>query len=144
MPEIEYLTVANHAEAINGMLYLQGAGWTTIQQPVNPQGVPAVMTFGIAVSILIGWNETNRRYPLVLRLSDEDGDEVFRIDAQAEAGRPPGTPVGSRMRSVLALNAAVPFGRAGGYELRADLADEHRSVAFQVQHIIAPGAQPAV
>jgi hypothetical protein len=143
MPEIEYLTVANHAEAINGMLYLQGAGWTNIQQPMTPQGVPAVVNFGIAVSILIGWNETNRRFPLVLRLSDEDGNEVFRVDAQAEAGRPAGVPVGSPMRSVLALNAAVQFGHPGGYELRADLEEAHRNVTFQVQHVPMPGSQPA-
>ena len=40
MPEIEYVTVANHAEAINDMLYLQGAGWTDIQQPMGPKGQP--------------------------------------------------------------------------------------------------------
>ncbi len=144
MPQIEYLTVANHAEALNGLLYLQGAGWTTVQQAVDPSGVPTLVNFGIGVSILIGWNETNRRFPLVLRLSDTDGNEVFRLDAQAEAGRPPGVQIGSDLRSVLAINAGVQFRHSGGYELRADLGEtEHRSVAFQVLQVRGIGSAPA-
>jgi hypothetical protein len=135
--EIEYVTVANHAEAINGLLYLQGAGWTDVQQPVGPAG-PGIVHFGIAVSIIVGWNDTNKRFPLILGLTDEDGTEYFKLNAQVEAGRPAGIPVGSDMRSVLAINAEVQFPRSGGYELRAELGEKTRSVAFRVQQPLSP------
>jgi hypothetical protein len=137
LAEIEYLTVANHAEAINGLLYLQGAGWTDIQQQVGSGG-PGFVHFGIAISIIMGWNETNKRFPLALRLTDEDGVEYFNLNAQTEAGRPAGVPVGSDMRSVLALNAEVQFPKSGGYELRAELGEKARSVAFRVQQPLSP------
>jgi Family of unknown function (DUF6941) len=133
MPEIEYVTVANHAEAINGLLYLQGAGWTDIQSPPGPQGKPGIVHFGIGVSILIGWNEMNRRFPLILRITSEDGTHLLSVDAQIEAGRPPGIAAGSDLRSVLAINVEAQFPKAGGYQLRAELADEIRTVAFRVR-----------
>ena len=33
MAEIEYVVNADHAEAINGKLYLHGVGWTDLLQP---------------------------------------------------------------------------------------------------------------
>jgi len=63
MPQIEYVTLAHHAEAVNGLLYLQGAGWTDLEQPIDSEGNLGMLHLGIGVSILIGWNETNRSYP---------------------------------------------------------------------------------
>ncbi len=132
MPDIEYLALANHAEAINGLLYLQGAGLVDVHQPVDPQGQPGVMHVGIAVSILVGWNEANQGFPLTISLMHEDGSVLFNVDGQVEAGRPPGLPPGSDLRSALAVSAEVQFGRPGGYELRATLAGRMRSVSFRV------------
>lgn len=132
MPEIEYVTMANHAEAINGLLYLQGAGWTDALQPPGPNGLPGIIHFGVGVSILIGWTETNRRFPLILTVRHEDGAELVNISAQVEAGRPAGIPAGSDIRSVLAVNAEVQFAKTGGYELRAELGDKVRTVAFRI------------
>src|ERR1700684_1675858 len=100
MPELEYAVIANHAEAINGLLYLQGAGWTDIQTPIGPDGQPAVVHFGLAVSILVGGTETTRRFPLKLAVVHEDGGELASVQAQVEAGRPLGLPPGSDIRSV--------------------------------------------
>ena len=132
MPQIEFVINADHAEAINGKLYLQGAGWTDILQPVGPAGQPGIVHLGIALSILIGWNETNRRFPLTLTLRHEDGDEIANVSAQVEAGRPPGVPAGSDFRSVLAIGAEIQFPKTGGYELRAELDGEERTSAFRV------------
>lgn len=145
MPEIEFVINADHAEAINGKLYLTGAGWTDIIQPLGPGGQPGIVHMGLAVSILIGWNETNRRFPLVLTVTHEDGNELIRVDAQVEAGRPPGIPAGSPIRSVLALGAEIQFPEPGGYTLRARLGDElERSVAFRVNRQALPTAPPMV
>jgi len=144
VPEIEFVINADHAEAINGKLYLIGAGWTDITQPLGPGGQPGVVHMGLAVSILIGWNETNRRFPLALTVTHEDGDELTRVDAQVEAGRPAGIPVGSGIRSVLAIGAEIQFPKPGGYTLRATLGEMERSVAFRVHRQALPAAPPMV
>jgi hypothetical protein len=137
MPEIEYVVNADHAEAINGKLYLQGAGWTDIVQPTGPGGQPGIVHVGLAVSILIGWNETNRRFPLTVTIQHEDGDELTKVQAQIEAGRPPGIPPGSDFRSVLAIGAEIQFPKTGSYRLRAELDGKERTVVFRVHR---PGA----
>jgi hypothetical protein len=145
MAEIEYVVNADHAEAINGKLYLQGAGWTDVLQPVGPGGQPGIVHMGMAVSILIGWNETNRRFPLTLTVRHEDGDELTRVEAQIEAGRPPGVPPGSDFRSVLAIGAEIQFPKTGSYQLRAELNGQERSVVFRVRRpapVTGPGAIP--
>ncbi len=141
MPQIEFVTVANHAEAINGLLYLQGAGLTDITQQNGPDGQPGILHVGIAVSIVIGWNEANRRYPLRLSVVHEDGSALLNVEGQVEAGRPPGLPAGSDLRSVLAVSAEIQFPRSGGYVLKAELDGGIRSVAFRV-HQSAPPPPP--
>jgi hypothetical protein len=138
VPEIEYVTVADHAEAINGKLYLHGAGWSDIMQPLGPGGQPAVVHMGIAVSILVGWNETNRRFPLTITIIHEDGDEIAKIGAQIEAGRPPGSTPGTDFRNLLAVGANLTFPKPGRYDVRAELEDEQRSVTFRVNPAPAP------
>ena len=132
MPEIEYVTVADHADAINGKLYLHGAGWSDILQPAGPDGRPAVVHMGIAVSVLVGWNETNRRFPLAIKIVHEDGDELAMIAAQIEAGRPPGITHGTDFRNFLAIVANLTFPKYGRYDVRAELEGAHRSVTFRV------------
>ncbi len=143
MPEIEYVVVADHAEAFNGKLYLHGAGWTDITQPIGPGGQPGIVHIGMAVSILVGWNETNRRFPLTLTIVHEDGGELAKVNAQLEAGRPPGSTPGADLRNLLALGAELQFPKPGNYELRAELGGKQRSVAFRVHQNAAP-AGPVV
>ena len=133
MPTIEYVTLANHVEAINGLLYMLGAGWTDIRPPVDPEGRLGPVHFGIGVSVLVGWNETNQRYPVELTITGEDGGEpLVRVEGQIEQGRPPGLAPGSDLRSVIGLDADVQFPAAGGYVVSVTLLDQVKSVAFRV------------
>lgn len=134
MPRIEYVSLANHAEAHDGLLYLQGAGWTDLRPPVNPDGNLGIAHFGIGLSVLVGWNETNTRFPLILQVMHEDGGDPFiQAEAQIEQGRPAGLSPGQDLRSVLAINVDAAFPRAGGYEVRATIADQPpTSVSFRV------------
>lgn len=144
MPVIEYVTLANHAEALNGLLYLQGAGWTDIRPPVGPDGTLGIVHFGIGLSVLIGWNDTNQRFPMTLSITHEDGGEpMLSADAQIEQGRPPGLAPGQDLRSVLAVNVDAQFPRSGGYEVRATLGDQSVSAAFRVVSPVPPSSGPA-
>ena len=145
MPQIEFITLANHAEAINGLLYLTGAGWTDHWRVPGPNGDFPPFHFGIGVSILVPWTETNRRHHLELRIEDEDGDtELAKVEADLEVGRPPGTPVGSDLRSVLALNVNLVFPQAGGYRVIGEMGpDIQKTVSFSVRDQPMPWQQPA-
>lgn len=138
MPEIEYVTVADHAEAINGKLYLHGGGWSDVVQPAGLEGQPGIVHFAIAASIIVGWNETNRRFPFVITIVHEDGDEIAKIVAQLEAGRPPGITIGTDFRNILAVQANIAFPKTGRYDVRAELDGQTRQVTFRVL------AQPGV
>ncbi len=138
MPQIELLTVANHAEAINGLLYLSGAGWTDMFRPAPAGGQIPLNYFGIAVAILVSWNETNQRHHIVLRIESSDGKEVMKIEGDIEMGRPPGAAPGSDFRQVMAVNGQVQFPAAGLYRVVASVGKDQRSVTFRVQDV-APG-----
>ena len=61
-----------------------------------------------------------------------------------KAGRPPGLPAGSDIRSVIAVNAEAQFPRPGAYEFRAELGGKVRSTTFRVKSPLSlpPGMQP--
>lgn len=144
VPTVEFVTLANHVEAINGLLYLTGAGWTEIRPPVQPDGRVGIAHFGIGISVLVGWNDTNQRIPVEVTITHEDGGEpLLRAEGQIEQGRPPGLPPGSDLRSVIAIGVDLQFPRAGGYQVTATIPGSARSVSFRAVFPEAPrGAGP--
>jgi hypothetical protein len=144
MPEMEYVLLADHAEATNGKLNVMGAGWTDQWRAPRPLDAPLPIThFGIGVSVLIPWTETNRRHHLAIRIEDEDGrTELGKVEADLEIGRPPGLPSGSDQRAVLALNADIQFPNAGGYRVLAQLGEQTKTVSFRIHDELPPGSQP--
>lgn len=153
MAMIEFVTVANHAEALNGLLYLMGAGWTDSWRQPNPDGSIPATTLGVGVSILVPWGETNRRHDLVVKLEHEDGGlggpPMMEVHGQFEVGRPPGVTPGVDLRSVLAINGQVVFEKPGGYRLMAQIGDGERdgatrSVSLRVHDQRPPHVQGAV
>lgn len=145
MPSIESLMIANHAETREGLLYLSGAGWSDHWRGGVVANMPSqgpVSHFGIAVSILVGWTETNRRHRVEIRVESEDGgDPLAKVDADLEMGRPPGAAVGGDQRAMLALNVDTVFPKAGGYRIVAEMPahEETKSVSFRVHDQPIPG-----
>jgi len=132
MASIENLILANHVEAINGLLYVHGGGFTDINRVV-PEGQPALVHLGIGVTILVPWTETNRPYHLGIWVEPEDGgQQLFAVDSDIEAGRPAGIPEGSDIRAVIGLAGEVVFPAPGGYRLHAQLEGDMRTVSFRV------------
>jgi len=137
MAEIEFVIVANHAEAHNGLLYLSGAGWNEAALGFSPEGPSTALHFGIGVSVLVPWTETNRKHHLQVRMEHEDGGEpLFRADGDLEVGRPPSVHHGADQRAVLAIDGIAQFPRAGGYRLVAQVSEgKMRTVSFRVRNL---------
>ncbi len=140
MPQIELLTLANHAEAVNGLLYLSGAGWTDHFRPLPRGGQLPISHIGIGVAILVSWNETNQRHHIVLRIENADGVILANIEGDIEMGRPAGLPPGSDLRGVMAINGDLQFPAEGVYRVVAGVGESTRSVTFRVHN--TPLMQP--
>jgi hypothetical protein len=145
MADFELVILANHAEAQNGLLYLSGAGWNDASLAFTPEGSSVPLHFGIAVSVLIPWTETNRRHRLEVWVEHEDGgDPLLRAEGDLEVGRPPGAQEGSDQRAVLAMNTITSFPKAGGYRLVTKLDNtKTRTVPFRVKNLGVPFMPPA-
>ncbi|MDO8475817.1 MAG: hypothetical protein Q7W02_06400 [Candidatus Rokubacteria bacterium] len=125
------LLLAHFAEVQSSMLYALGMGWT--------QTGPAPSPFAICGVIEVTWEETNRAHTLEISILDADGqpfmvptpmgEQPFRLQAQFDVGRPPGSRAGSPFVMPLAMNVQPLAFRAGqDYVVRGtingDLMDE--------------------
>jgi hypothetical protein len=127
----EWILLADHAEVINGKLYLMGGGWQylTINQPL-----PVTQPCGIAVAFSVPWNETNQRHKMAIEVSDEDGNSILRVEGDLEVGRPPGIPLGQAERVPMAINTALRFEKTGTYTISTSIHDQPSArISFHVQ-----------
>lgn len=100
------MLLCDAAQAVNGKLYILGAGWNL----TGPQPVPSAL----AIQIDVPWDQANRQHRINLRLVTEDatpvtaptpeGERPVVIEAGFEVGRPVGHRPGTPLSVVLALN----------------------------------------
>ncbi|MFQ5879555.1 MAG: hypothetical protein ACE5IZ_05230 [Dehalococcoidia bacterium] len=137
--EIEFLIIADAVEATNGKLYVLGGGWNQWKSP----SFPTQVRMGIAVGILVPWNETNEKHHVTIDIVDADGKAVLPpINAEVEVGRPPGLRAGTTQRAILAINSGFPLQSAGSYEVKANVdGGSQKAVTFDAILIGAPSIQ---
>ena len=99
VPTVDFLILADHAEAINGKMYLMGGGWDSRQVQDFAQPVPIT----IAAAVMVPWNATNQRHQLRLRVEDADGHQLAEVKVEFTTGRPPQLSVGMLQRVPLAF-----------------------------------------
>lgn len=132
-PTIDFVVVANHAEAQNGLLYLMGAGFTDLFVPPAPEGQNAPVHIGIGISMVVPWSETNKVHALSVWIENEDGQRVWEVPGiSVEVGRAPGLIAGSELRPQMAINAIMPCPPIGGYRVGAELAGHTKTSSFRV------------
>jgi hypothetical protein len=136
-PLVEFLLLADRAEATNGKLYVMGGGWDRVIPPAP--GVAVMVSF--AVSVLVPWNATNRDYTLSIRIEDADGQQLdFKADATLNTGRPPNAISGQPQRVIIAVPIVpLAFPKSGRYEAKAAInGEEMATVPFTVQFQAQP------
>jgi hypothetical protein len=140
VPDIEFLILADRAEVVNGKLYMMGGGWSDLQRmPAAEDQPPPSSYLSIAVSVSVGWNETNETHRLTLTIENDDSSQqLAQLEGDIEVGRPPGIPPGSDQRALLAVSAAVAFPSPGTYRVVATLAGKTRTVTFRVHDMAMP------
>lgn len=126
----EFLLLAESAEAVNGKIYLLGGG---VDRHFVQAGAerPIQLRADIAVGILLDWGETNNRYPMSVKVIDEDETVVFSVDGEFESGRPPGAKPGQPLRTVLTIRGPFPIPSVGGFRVQLDLQGKAQGPAFR-------------
>jgi hypothetical protein len=120
MPEVEMLMLANHAEVLNGLLYVQGAGWTHHwRAALAPGQSPPPSQIAIAATFILDPTETAPSQPFTIRVRDEEGEEILRADGNFEVGgdRPR---VPEHRRLAFGANVGIVFPHEGRYTVAAE------------------------
>jgi len=136
------LLLCDHAEALNGKLYVMGGGWNVLFAPGRP------VHTAVAAVIAVPWDQTNLRHKLSLDLLTADGDPVeveggaVHLEGMFEVGRPAGVKPGSALNTPLVWNFDGLVLQEGGYEWKLSIDDSPvASRPFTVAQ--PPGAAPS-
>lgn len=136
-PEVDFLILADRAEAVSGKLYMMGGAWDQI----GVLDFTKPVSFSIALGILIPWNATNLDHNLRVHLLDEDGTRLFSMDGGFRAGRPPQLPQGGAQHNVLAITVTALLPKAGAYTVEATINENaSRTTSFFAHQAAHPSA----
>jgi len=118
--EIDILLTADSVQVANEKLYVLGGGW----RYVYVQKFPVEHSMGIALGILVPWEQTNIRHTIEVVLLDGDGNPVLDspiLQGEFETGRPPGIKPDSTQRVLMAVNFRAPLAKPGENKIIARL-----------------------
>jgi hypothetical protein len=138
-PEVDFLLLADRAEAINGKLYMLGGAW----ERIGVVDFSQPLSISVAIGILVPWSATNQNHTMALEIRDADGKPIpFKVEATFVTGRPPFLS-GETQRMLMAIpSTSVTLPGPGSYVLAASIGGiEAKVVRFSAVQT-QPGQQP--
>jgi hypothetical protein len=135
---IESVMLANHAESVNGLLYISGGGCNIHRRMVSPGGAAPLSRLGLALIIAVPWHQTNLTHNLMIEFRDEDAHVIANINSKLNVGRPAGLRPGTIQYANVGLPMDIVFPHPGDYEIVAyveGVEGSERRWTFQVQDI---------
>jgi hypothetical protein len=137
---LDFLIMADKAEAINGKLYMIGGGFdrVTILEP------GALPSYDLALGFLVDYNETNEPHDFGVVLMDADNGQVIPpLGGRIEVGRPPGMVAGQEQRVMIVFRGPFPVPAVGSYRWVPILdGDEQQPSRFSVELAAQAGGRP--
>ena len=137
--ELAWMLLANHAEAPNGLLYISGGTWDTVNvngpPPENaPEGVVAALVGTLVVRLEFHHTELGHDYPFRITIVDEDGSTVGAIDGDISADPQADTPSTWMHGSNLIIGlTGLPLPRFGEYRINIQVNRDHKGdIPFRV------------
>lgn len=141
--KLDFMMLANHAEVQNGLLYISGGSWDTINvnaPPQAPEGVPipegvvAVIRGTFVARILFHVTETDSDHSFIVSVMDEDGGDVARFEASGPIVKTPELPPGWDQGLNLAIPlTGTPLKSFGRYSISLQVDQQHLAdLAFRV------------
>jgi hypothetical protein len=135
---IDYLILSNHAEVVNGLLYLSGGGFTEIYRPAM-EAVSYVNNFCAALSIFIPKEEVGVQHTFTLRVQHRETRQVLSEGVGSfSVGLLPTAPPDSELHVAVAVQFNIIFPAPGPYRVYAtvdDRSDSEKEWKFRVQDV---------
>ena len=136
-PTVDFLILADRAEAVNGKLYMMGGGWDHLY--VVDFGQAQSVSFGMG--ILIPWNATNVNHSLAIKVEGQDGNELATLSLNFNTGRPPTLGQCESQKVVLAFQLGLNLPGPGTYVIKAFINNTEKGKAvFYANLLPAPTA----
>jgi len=135
MPKLDFAFLADAAEAEPGKkFYVLGGGVDSIGAQAFPVVHPHL---ALLIRVLVHPTESERSHTLEIRLIDDDGHELARMEGNFQAGGgPPGREL--PMNISLALSN-IRFERQGDYSIELLLDNQHvKSLPLRVHQVEQP------
>ncbi|HXW82890.1 MAG TPA: hypothetical protein VEJ86_00655 [Candidatus Binataceae bacterium] len=129
--EIDFLQIADAAEAVNGKLYMLGGGWTRFNAPA----FPAPVRLAICLGLLVDSYELDRLRSVTFSLQRDTTKVIpdIRVDVRMSAAAN-ATPV--RQRISVVTNTAFALPGPGIYHLTATVDGLSEFVEFEAVQIL--------
>jgi hypothetical protein len=141
MPLIESLQIANHAESVNGLLYVSGGGWSDLWLGSIPSSLPRPIShFGVAMTVAFSPEEWDHPYPFRLTLHKESRHELLGVTGELTVTADPVHPTPVLQRATFAANIDTQFEEAGSYGVTLELAAQQRTIWFRVNDAPRPAS----
>jgi hypothetical protein len=134
MLELEFILIADAVEYVGSKLYVMGGGWNEFRSA----SYPAVARLGIAMSVVAGWDDTNRPISARIQLqspSEAPNAKPLEIESTIVLGRSPMAVQGSAQRAFIAHNVALPLPRPGTYKITGFVDSQTKTIEFQAVQI---------
>lgn len=126
--EIDFVILADFAQAVQGKLNLIGGGWNLHHARA---AYPSNLLLGLGIGILVPWSETNRQHTLHFEIKKSEGPMVMEGKGEYAIGRDVLTPVGMTQRVTLGISAPVVVPEPGTYEVTVSTAGKRKRVTFE-------------
>lgn len=136
---IEFLMLSDHAEVVNGKLYMMGGGYD--RRYISD--IKAPLTLRTVVSVLVPWNLTNQTHSVKLRLETEDGTMLGQeVQGNLTVGRSVQAISGQLFRVMAVINFTLTLPQLGGYRVTAILDNgESKATTFYAVSAETPSRQ---
>ena len=126
--EIEFMLLADRAEAINGKLYIMGGGW----ERITLAELPVARTMGLAISVVIPLDMTRPDHRLELSIEGPDDPQIISSSTIGFARESP--PQHKRGRAIFGIEITAGLRAPGAHRLIAILDDgARREAEFTVE-----------
>ena len=126
--KIEYVVLADAAQAVGGKIYILGGGWNVFRAA----NYPAPVQLAVAAGIGFASDEIGLRYPLKISIVDETGVAVIAdLNGQIDTRQMvPDLPQGLPIKVPMAWNIGFPVPRPGHYRIILRVGFTDVEVAF--------------
>ena len=135
---IDYLFTANHCEVLNGMLYVNGGGFTEILRPLS-EGATYLNNFSVAFSISIPDEEENTEHIFSVKVVNKESIILGETSGVFNVSKPPVAPDDIELHVVGAVQFNIIFPSPGTYQAVVTVDNDvkiQRSWRFRVNDVV--------